>query len=182
RARQALGLPADAAVVAYAGSLTAEKRVHHAVEAVADVRGLHLLVAGSGPDREALEARAARRAAGRVRFLGALDDVSSVLAAADAVVLTSTTEGMPGILVEAGLRARAVVAYDVGGVGEIVADGETGCLVRSGDVPAFGAAMRRVLADAAAMGAAGRQRCLDRFEIGVVAGPWAELIAEMAPR
>ncbi len=101
-------------------------------------------------------------------------------AAADAVVLASRTEGMPGVLIEAGLSERPVVSYDVGAVSEIVADGETGLLVRSGDVADLAGALRSVLEDPGTMGAAGRQRCLARFEIGVVGARWAEVVAELA--
>ena len=119
-------------VVAYLGSLTAEKQVDAAIAAVARLPGVHLLVAGNGPERAALEAQAARDAPSRVRFVGALPDVAPVLAAADAVVLASRTEGMPGVLIEAGLSDRPVVAFDVGAVSEVVADGETGVLVAAG--------------------------------------------------
>ena len=132
------------------------------------------------PGRAALEAQAARDAPSGVRFVGALSDVAPVYAAADAVVLASRTEGMPGVLIEAGLSDRPAVAYDVGAVSEVVADGETGVLVTPGDVTALAAALRRVLDDPGAMGAAARERCLARFEIGVVGERWAEVVGELA--
>jgi glycosyltransferase involved in cell wall biosynthesis len=179
-ARLHLGLPADARVVAYIGSLTGEKRVDHAITAVGRLQGVHLVVAGHGPGRAALEAQAARDAPSRVRFVGALSDVAPVYAAADAVVLASRTEGMPGVLIEAGLSERPVVAYDVGAVSQVIADGETGVLVTSGDVSALAAALRRVLEDPGTMGAGARRRCLARFEIGVVGERWAEVVGELA--
>ncbi len=103
-----------------------------------------------------------------------------MLAAADAVVLASRTEGMPGVLIEAGLAARPTVAFDVGAVSEVVADGETGVLVAPGDVPALATGIRRALDDAGGMGDAARDRCLARFEIGVVGARWAELVDELA--
>jgi glycosyltransferase involved in cell wall biosynthesis len=141
---------------------------------------VHLVIAGHGPGRAALEAQAAGDAPSRVRFVGALSDVAPVYAAADAVVLASRTEGMPGVLIEAGLSERPVVAYDVGAVSEIVADGETGLLVSSGDVTGLAAALRGVLEDPGAMGAVARQRCLARFEIGVVGEKWAAVVGELA--
>ena len=179
-ARRGFDVPADAPVVAYIGSLTHEKRVDDAIAAVARLPGAHLLVAGHGPGRAALEARADRDAPARVHFVGAVPAVAPVYAAADIVVLASRTEGMPGVLIEAGLSERPVVAYDVGAVSEVVADGETGLLVSSGDVTALADALRRVLDDPGSMGAAARRRCLARFEIGVVGERWAEVVGELA--
>jgi glycosyltransferase involved in cell wall biosynthesis len=179
-ARRRFGLAADARVVAYIGSLTGEKRVDDAIAAVARLPGVHLLVAGHGPGRAELEARADRDAPGRIRFVGAVPDVAAVYAAADTVVLASRTEGMPGVLIEAGLSELPVVAYDVGAVSEVVADGETGLLVASGDVAALATALRQVLDDPGSMGSAARQLCLARFEMGVVGARWAEVIGELA--
>jgi glycosyltransferase involved in cell wall biosynthesis len=179
-ARRRFGMPADASVVACVGSLTAEKQVDAAIAAVARVPAVRLLVAGSGPERATLEATAVREAPGRVHFLGAVATVVDVLAAADAVVLSSRTEGMPGVLIEAGLSTRPSVAFDVGAVSEIVLDGETGALVPVDDVAGLAAAIDRVLGDAVRMGAAAREHCLARFEIGVVGTRWAELVAELA--
>jgi glycosyltransferase involved in cell wall biosynthesis len=178
-ARDLLGLPAEAPVVAYVGSLSAEKDVGAAVAAVADLPGVHLLVVGDGPDRAELEAQAARDAPGRVHFAGTLPQVFPALAAGDAVVLPSRTEGMPGVLVEAGLCGLPVVATGVGAVAEIVVDGETGMLVAPGDVAAMKGSLRSVLADDGAMGLAARAHCLARFEIRTVGAAWAELLREL---
>ena len=179
-ARARLDLPIDAPVVAFVGSLTTEKRVEHAIDAVARDDELHLLVVGDGPRRGELAAHAARVAPRRVHFAGVQPDIAPILAAADAVVLTSRTEGMPGVLIEAGLAARPTVAYDVGGVAEVVVDGETGLLVPAGDVTALTGALRTVVDDPGSLGAMARRRCLERFEIGVVGGQWAMILDEMA--
>ncbi len=173
------GLPTEASVLGYVGSLTSEKQVDAAIAAFARIPDAFLLVAGSGPQRAALEALATREAPSRVRFVGTLVDPAPLYAAADAVILASRTEGMPGVLIEAGLSGRPAVAFDVGAVAEVVADGETGVVVPPGDVPALAAGARRVLGDAAAMGAAARRRCLERFEIGVVGADWAGVLAEV---
>ena len=179
-ARERLGIPADAPVVACIGSLTPEKDVAAAVTALSGLPDVQLLVAGDGPDRTALEQQAAAACPGRVRFLGSVDDVTAVLATSDAVVLPSRTEGMPGVLVEAGLSGLPVVATDVGAVPEVVVDGRTGVLVPPGDPAALREAVATVLAGPAGMGAAARQHCLARFEIGVVAATWAGVLDEIA--
>jgi glycosyltransferase involved in cell wall biosynthesis len=182
-ARQVLGLPAEAPVVAAIGALGPEKRVGDAVAACAALGEVHLLVAGDGPERAALERRGADEAPGRAHFAGTLPGPAQALAAADVVVLPSRTEGMPGVLIEAGLSGVPAVATDVGGVSEIVRDGETGVLVAPGDVAALAAGLRRALAGREAMGAAARHHCLAHFEIEPVATRWADLAAtlERAP-
>ena len=182
-ARARFGLPEDAPVAGYVGSLTAEKQVGVAVAATGRLDGTWLLVAGDGPDRDALAAQAGTDAPGRVVFAGVTAGPGPVLAAADAVVLPSRTEGMPGVLIEAGLAGRPAVASAVGGVGEVVADGETGVLVPPGDVTALAAGLARALGpDGQALGRAARDRCLARFEIGAAGALWAEILAEVAER
>jgi glycosyltransferase involved in cell wall biosynthesis len=83
---------------------------------------------------------------------------------------------MPGVLIEAGLAGRPAVASQVGGVAEIVRDGETGALTEPGDVDGFTEGLRTVLAAAPDLGAAARRHCLARFEIGVVAAQWRDLL------
>ncbi len=181
-ARDRFGLPHDAPVVACIGALSDEKRVADAVAATAQLAGVHLLVVGGGPERGALERQAAEAAPGRVHVAGVLDGPTEGLAAADVVALPSRTEGMPGVLIEAGLSGIAAVASDVGGVSEIVRDGETGVLVRPGDVAGLVDGVRRVLADRSRFGAAARSHCLANFEIGPVADLWLSLIAHLARR
>ena len=178
-ARGRLGLPADAPVVAVIGALSAEKRVGDAVDAVAGLDGVHLLVAGDGPERAALEARAAARLGDRSHLVGVLPGPADALAAADVVVSCSRTEGMPGVVIEAGLSGRPVVATDVGGVGQIVVDGDTGLLVRPGDVDGLRTAIGRAFAERDRLGAAARDRCLATFEIGPVADGWADLLRSL---
>jgi glycosyltransferase involved in cell wall biosynthesis len=175
-ARRRFDLPAEAPVVTCIGALSPEKQVATALAAVAALDGVHLLVVGDGPLRAELEAQAATAAPGRVRFAGVLPEVHGALAAADAMVLTSRTEGMPGVLIEAGLAGRPAVASRVGGVAEIVRDGETGRVVAPGDVDGFAAGLRAVLAAAPALGEAARGHCLAHFEIGVVAAQWRDLL------
>ncbi|HET6953658.1 MAG TPA: glycosyltransferase, partial [Acidimicrobiales bacterium] len=144
-ARARFGVPAGAAVVGYVGALTVEKCVASAVAAVARCRGMHLVVAGDGPEHRALEAQARADAPGRVTFAGVVPGARPVLAASDVLVLPSRSEGMPGVLIEAGLSGVPVVASAVGGVPEVVADGETGVLVPPGDEAALAAALQRVV-------------------------------------
>ena len=179
RARACLDLPGDASVVAYLGALSPEKDVGLAIEAIAAIPDAVLAIAGEGAERAALERAAAERAPGRVRFLGAQRDARRVaFAAADTVVLPSRTEGIPAALIEAGLSELPVVATDVGGVSEVVLDGETGVLVPPGELDVLVEALRTVLGQPRGLGAAARSRCLERFDVQDVAARWAAVLSE----
>ncbi len=174
-ARRALGLPNGTPTVAYLGALTAEKNVDSAVRAVGGLEGAHLVIAGDGPQRAALQALADRVLPGRAHYLGA-GDPSRALAAADAVVLPSLSEGMPAALIEAGLSGLPAVATAVGGVAEVVIDGKTGRLVPPRDADALRTALADVLPRAQELGTAARAHCLQRFELGVVAQEWDRVL------
>lgn len=163
------------------GALSAEKDVGLAIGAMARLPDCQLLVVGDGPQRPQLEAQAAAEAGERVRFAGTLGNPADALAAADAVVLCSRSEGMPGALIEAGLSGVPAVATAVGAVDEIVVDGETGRLVPPGDATALDAAILDVLEHGAVYGQAARRHCLARFELGVVADAWERVLDGLAP-
>ncbi len=106
----------DSPVVAVIGSLSDEKRVDLALRTVALVPDATAFVVGDGELRGELERLADELLADRHVFTGVVDEIREVLWAADAVLLTSRTEGIPGVLVEAVLCGVRVVATDVGGV------------------------------------------------------------------
>jgi glycosyltransferase involved in cell wall biosynthesis len=165
-ARGALGL--DGVTLAAAGRLTRQKALGDALAAVARVDGVSLVVAGDGPERGALERRAAELGLdGRVRFVGPLarNEVLTLFRAVDAALLSSAWENLPHSVVEALAVGTPVVATAVGGVPEVVSDGENGLLVAPGDVAALADAIRRVsepgLRDALAANAAASVAGLD---------------------
>jgi glycosyltransferase involved in cell wall biosynthesis len=180
RARRELGLPAHGDLLAMIGALSPEKRVDVAIEALATLPDVRLAVAGAGPERDALAALAERRAPGRVTFLGSTDRPATVLAAADALVLSSDSEGVPGALIEAGLAALPAVATDVGWVREVVVDGVTGHLVPPADPSALAVAVRSALTDRDQLGAAARSHCLGAFELETVVARWKALLDSVA--
>ena len=109
-----------------------------------------LVVVGDGPERASLEAHAARSSAnGRIEFRGSRsrDDALEIVAGAVASVLSSDYENLPHSAVEALSVGVPVVATSVGGVPEVVHDGENGLLVPPGRPDELAAALRRVLAE-----------------------------------
>ena len=136
-------------------------------QARAGVPGLTLDVAGRGPLQPALKAYVRELALDdAVRFLGFVSPVARAIEDAAIVVVPSLGEGFGMVALEAMERARPVIASAVGGLPEIVADGETGIVVPPADADALAEAiveLARDLPRAAAMGEAGRARALAEF-------------------
>ena len=179
-AREQFDVRQDGNCIALVGALADEKQLDLALRAVAPVPEAVVLVAGDGPNRAALETLAHALLPGRVRFLGTVADVRPILHAADAIVLTSRTEGLPGALIEAGLCGVPAVAVDVGGVGEIVIDGRTGRLLPTPDVEAITQAIVDVLARRAELGAEARIVCAQRFDTASTLDHWEHLLTTIA--
>ena len=179
-ARLGFGLPVDQDIVAVVGALSPEKRVDVAISAVARMPELVLVIAGDGPERAALEAFAQRCAPGRVHFLGNVDRPADVLAAADVLALSSDSEGVPGILIEAGLSGIPVVATDVGWVSDVVQPSATGLLVPPGDPGRLASGLRQALDRRDAFGKAGREHCVAAFDMAGVTDRWQRLLADVS--
>jgi len=128
-----------------------------------------LAIVGDGPDRRGIEDAIGRLDLKEaVAMLGERRDIPGILAALDLFVLPSDTEGMPMTLLEAMAARLPVVATCVGGVPEVVLDGQTGLLVPPRSPEALSAAIETVLSDpvmAELLGQAGRQRAEDLFDL-----------------
>ena len=129
----------------YVGRLSPEKGLDVLLDAVRHVDGLRVRLLGEGRSRAALEAQVASMAlGGRVQFQGFCDDVRPYLGAAQVLVLPSFREGLPMALIEAVAAGLPVVASRVGGIPQLVRDGDNGLLVPPGDAPALAAALTRM--------------------------------------
>ena len=140
--------PLEPGTFVFVGRLTAQKDLGVAIEAIARVPNARLVVVGDGPEREKLERVAAASSAhGRVEWRGlrTRDDALGIVAGADAALLSSAWENLPHAAVEALSVGVPVVATAVGGVPEVVTDGENGLLVPPRDPGALAEAIRRVL-------------------------------------
>ena len=161
--RREWGIGPEAVAVVVLGAL--ERRKGHAVLLAAAAQlgdDLRYVFCGDGGERGTLEETAARLP-GRVGFAGFRRDVATCLAAADVVAMPSLHEGLGVAALEAMAAARPVIASRVGGLGEVVVDGETGILVPPSDPPALAAGLTRLARDRdlrARYGAAGRARVL----------------------
>ena len=140
--------------VLYVGRLDDRiKRVSALIRAFAQASVTHadvdLVIVGDGPDRKMLRAQAETAAAGRVRFLGWIADVSRLAAvynAAECLVLASSSEGFPTVVGEAMACGTPVLASRVGGVSELVVTDQTGWLYEPGDDDALTSRLAFVLA------------------------------------
>jgi glycosyltransferase involved in cell wall biosynthesis len=129
--------------------------------------GLELEIAGRGPLEPALKALARELdILDAVRFLGHVSPIQAAIERAAVVVVPSMGEGFGMVALEAMERARPVIAAEIGGLGELVRDGETGVLVPAGEAEPLTEAILRLAGDlelARAMGEAGRRRAVSRF-------------------
>jgi glycosyltransferase involved in cell wall biosynthesis len=142
----------DGPTLVFAGRFVVQKSLEVAVEAVGTTAGIALVLAGDGPERARIEAAARERGlAGRTRFLGAQprQTVFELLGAADAALLSSSTENFPFAIVEALSVGTPAIATAVGGVAEVVEDGRNGLLAPPDDPGALAAAIERFFADEA---------------------------------
>jgi glycosyltransferase involved in cell wall biosynthesis len=173
RARQDLGLGADADVICTVGRLTAIKQHDLFLEAVALAAASRpkvvALIAGDGELRRALEEKAAALGiAARVRFLGWRRDLATIYAASDVFLLTSRNEGTPVALIEAMASGIPGVSTDVGGVKDVIPSADLGARVAGGNANALAEAIVRYLADPAlrrSTGARARAAVLDRYSL-----------------
>jgi glycosyltransferase involved in cell wall biosynthesis len=171
--RRQLGIPAGRFIVGWVGRMTAIKRTDDVLIGFRKLReqGVDavLCMVGDGPDRDQIELRA--RDLGIVKdtlFLGYQEDVAQYFAAFDAMVLPSANEGTPVTAIEALAAGRPVVATRVGGVPDVVREGQDGFLVEAGDTDALAERLARLANDPELrrrMGAVGRERVLPRYAV-----------------
>jgi glycosyltransferase involved in cell wall biosynthesis len=160
--------------IVFVGSLSSEKDPMLALDAVARLAAqvpVDFRIIGAGPLESRLREEIERsRLGGVVDLLGSIDDVAPHLAWADVLLLTSRTEGLPAVTLEAAAVGTAVVAFDVGGVAETMVDGVTGRLVKQGDEHGLVDAMLFYANDPQARrvaGEAGRRMVKERFTIEI---------------
>lgn len=183
--RQALGISENTPVITTVALLRPEKGHATLIQAIPQVLRTmpeaRFLMVGGGKLQEELE-QAAEPYGTAVQFVGMRDDVPELLAASDLLVLPSYTEALPTVLLEGMAANLPIVASRVGGIPEIVKDGETGLLVPPRDAEALAQAIVNVLgnrAGARAMGLAGKRRVETLFNARGHAQALADLYEEV---
>ncbi len=187
RVRAELGLAEDDVVAVLVATLRPEKRAADFVTGVRRARARHPelvgLVIGTGPELAAVEAAADGDPA--IRLLGHRNDVPRLLGAADIFTLTSEHEAAPMAILEGMAAGLPVVATRVGGIPEIVREGESGLLVPPGEPDRLAAALgelagaperRRTLGEGGRLAHRERwhaERMIDRYE---------EILSDVGPR
>ena len=173
-------------LVLWIGQLEPGKRPGLFVDVVERLRGhdhpFRAAIVGDGHLRSSIASRAADLG---VDLLGTRSDVPDLLRSASLVVMTSApdTEGMPGVLVEAGLSGIPVVSTAAAGVRDVVEDGVTGYVIDNDDPGEIAQRAVDLLQDPALradLGAAGRRRCEERFSLDTISTAWHDLVERVA--
>jgi glycosyltransferase involved in cell wall biosynthesis len=167
--KQALSINNNHPVVFTAARLDRQKGLDYLVQAAALVPQATFLVAGEGPEHEALQVQVSSLGLqDRFYFLGFQTDIESWLARADLFVLPSLFEGLSLSVLEAMAAGKPVVASYIEGMDEVIIADETGLLVPPADPQALAQAIRLLLADpvrADAMGRSGKDRVQRHFRL-----------------
>jgi glycosyltransferase involved in cell wall biosynthesis len=177
-------------VLIFVGQLAPQKRPERFIEIVARLRSaghrVFGLMVGDGPLKASLAADVARRGADSwIRLGGFQERLGDFYAMASLLVLTSDTEGTPGVVLEAGACGVAAVAADVGGVRECIEDGISGVVVGAGDIERYVSAVAGLLGDEharVAMGAAARRNVDARFSLPRIADAYEDFYAQVIAR
>jgi glycosyltransferase involved in cell wall biosynthesis len=185
--RRTLGLDSEDLVIGTVGRLVAVKNQAMLLEALALVRAqgvrFKAVLAGEGPLLDDLQAQAARLGlSDRVLLAGNRRDVPDMLAAYDVFVLSSLSEGLSNVILEAMAAGLPVVATDVGGAGELVQPDRTGILVSSNDAEAMAAALLKLVRSPEtrlAMGGAARASA-EHFSLDAMIRQYERVYLELA--
>lgn len=171
--RKELGIPDDKILIGVTSQLRDTKGHSFLLDAFVLLKArfpnIRLIIAGRGPLHDELKGKAEKLGIGdSVFFLGHRNDINKVIDSFDIAVLPSLDEGFPNTVVEYMAMGKPVVATNVGGIPELVLDGETGFLVQPGDAEGLADALERLIKEKdmrERMGISGRKRVEDFFDI-----------------
>jgi glycosyltransferase involved in cell wall biosynthesis len=188
-ARGTLGIAASTFVWLSVGRLVEQKDYPTLLAAVRLMpdKDFVVMIAGKGALLESLQAECLRLGLdGKVKFLGASENVGQLYVASDAFVMSSVFEGLSAALLEASAMALPSVVTDVGGNTEIVTPGKTGYVVPAGNPVRLCEALKNMMAlddeQRQSLGEAARRHCLATYRLELVTDRWLELYARCLAR
>lgn len=177
------GVPEDAPLIVALGRLHPNKAFDTLLATMVRLPGVWLWIAGDGPEKENLEAAAARLGvADRVRFLGWIDDAGAVIESADVVCVPSRHEPLGNVVLEAWARGRPVVAAASEGPSQLIEHDRTGVLAAVDDPDSLATAIAYVLENADVadrLAEAGMTRYDAEFSEEAVVGQYLDLFGRM---
>ena len=185
--RTALNLHVTGFMILCVASLTAQKGYPQLLKALSIVtknyKEIKLVIVGSGPlEKNILQIINDHKLSGHVSLLGSRDDVPELMAAADALILSSLWEGLPGVVLEAMASELPVIATAVGGVPELVDDEVTGFLVKPGDPDGLAEPIFKLAimpeAKINLIGKAARKKVIESFHVDKMVRAYEELYTE----
>jgi glycosyltransferase involved in cell wall biosynthesis len=181
--RASLGVPADAKLLLALGRLHRNKAFDVLIRALPLMPGVYTVVAGDGPERDALQELARREGVfDRLHLTGWRTDIDALLATADLLVCPSRHEPLGNVVIEAWSAGRPVVAAAAEGPCELIRTGIDGLLVEKEDPRALADAVASLLenaARAAALAKAGRARYEAEFAEAPVVARWRRFLGEV---
>jgi glycosyltransferase involved in cell wall biosynthesis len=141
--------PTSSFRVGFSGRLAEEKAPLAFIDLARLIRDVdfEFIMTGAGPLESKVRRAVARLSDPRVSFLGVVGDIGAHIASLDVLVVPSILDGRPVVVLEAFARGVPVIASRVGGLPELIRDGETGYLVDAGDTPAIARHLQRLLED-----------------------------------
>lgn len=175
-AKANIHIPEDAIVIGTIAELHRSKGLTYAIEAVAKLSpqnpNLYYFILGGGEEKERLEALVELYGLqGHVFLLGFVEEAARFLPAFDIFVLPSIKEGLPYVILEAGLASLPTIATNIAGIPEVIEDGKTGLLVQLRDRDAIEQAIQKLMSDhalAERFGETLRERVVTEFSLSRV--------------
>lgn len=172
--RKKLGIGEGEILIGTVGSLLKRKRIDQIIRMVSELvekncTNFKCVIVGDGPEREKLKSEVLRyRVSDKVVFTGFQTDPISYINAMDIFIMTSETEGLPRVILEAMLMAKPVVAYDVICISELVESGRTGFLVTDSDMSMLAEKVSHLIGSdklRKEMGDKGREKVIKNFSM-----------------
>lgn len=153
--------------------------------ALAQVPGCRFLIAGEGPEKEALQSLARKlNIQSKLEFSGWARNPYEFISMLDIFVLASRWEGMPNVILEAMALSKPILATRVGGITDLIEDGQEGLLIEAESVTACAAGMLRLIQDPSLrqkLGQLAQKKAIEKFSLQRMVSSYQALYESLAP-